>query len=59
MYNKFRKATGIIQVIAGLFAAVVLIQNILRGGETRMIVISAVIMISGLYLGYENVTQKN
>lgn len=54
MNIKLQKAVGVLQLIAGALAAIALIQNIIRGGEIKMVIISAVVMVSGLFLGYEN-----
>lgn len=58
MNNKLTKAVGVLQLLAGLLAALALVQNLVRGGQSKMLVISAVVMVSGLYLGYENIQNK-
>lgn len=59
MSNKSKLFLSILQIIAGVFAAVVFVKSIINGGSIEMIIISFMAMILGITNGVKNLRDKN
>lgn len=59
MSNKSKLFLSILQIIAGVLAAVVFVKSIINGGSIEMIIISFMTMILGITNGVKNLRDKN
>ncbi|MEJ8785218.1 hypothetical protein [Peptoniphilus sp. HCN-40583] len=59
MSNKSKLFLSILQIIAGVLAAVVFVKSIINGGSIEMIIISLMTMILGITNGVKNLRDKN
>ena len=59
MSNKSKLFLSILQIIAGVLAAVVFVKSIINGGSMEMIIISFMAMILGITNGVKNLRDKN
>lgn len=59
MSNKSKLFLSILQIIAGVLAAVVFVKSIINGGSIEMIIISFMAMILGITNGVKNLRDKN
>ena len=59
MSNKSKQFLSILQIIAGVLAAVVFVKSIINGGSIEMIIISFMSMILGITNGVKNLRDKN
>lgn len=59
MSNKSKLFLSILQIIAGVLAAVVFVKSIINGGSIEMIIISFMSMILGITNGVKNLRDKN
>lgn len=59
MSNKSNLFLSILQIIAGVLAAVVFVKSIINGGSIEMIIISLMTMILGITNGVKNLRDKN
>lgn len=59
MSNKSKLFLSILQIIAGVLAAVVFVKSIINGGSIKMIIISFMAMILGITNGVKNLRDKN
>lgn len=59
MSNKSKLFLSILQIIAGVLAAVVFVKSIINGGSIKMIIISFMTMILGITNGVKNLRDKN
>lgn len=59
MSNKSKLFLSILQIIAGVLAAVVFVKSIINGGSIEMIIISFMSMVLGITNGVKNLRDKN
>ena len=59
MSKKSKLFLSILQIIAGVLAAVVFVKSIINGGSIEMIIISLMTMILGITNGVKNLRDKN
>lgn len=53
MNKKFKISLAILQIITGILGAVVFVKGILNHGELTMTIMSFILMVLGLILGFK------